>query len=103
MSSWEGSNYQAKREDAGKPLFEKEIPRHPKIPIEDAAKIWQESEQWNDDIRPHYFDGMNEGYLLAKKGLHDDLLSFIRWYNKLPPKELYNKSFKEIIDQYLTK
>lgn len=101
MSAWDGSNYRAEGEDAGRSLLDKETPRRPGIPEGDAQEIWAESEVWNDGIRPHFFDGMCQGYLLAKKSLSADLLDFIKWYNKLPTREIFNKQFKEIIELYL--
>lgn len=68
MSAWEGSGYQAKREDEGKPLFDKEIPDWPSIPEADMKIIWERSCVWNDDLRPHFFKGMCLGYLLCKTG-----------------------------------
>ena len=65
MSAWEGSNWQARKEDAGKPLFGEEKRRHPDIPEKDLQKMERAADVWNEEIRSHIFKGMLKGYLIA--------------------------------------
>lgn len=64
MRYHEGSNWQAKKEDEGKPLYES-VPK----PIQE--KILSAASNWNEDIEPHIARGMLKGYLLAKQELDD--------------------------------